>query len=171
MNEQNANKTVKLVFGIIFIIIAVFLFIQAMTVSAAYALGGSSNGVSSGAGGIVTSLLMIVLGIIFLATQKKITKGIKITTWVLAAIAILICIGGADGFEDLYLYAIFIFLGTFFSNRPTKNNVQTSKTSNTKTVTNPSSNTADEIVKLKKLMDDGVITKEEFEAKKKQLLN
>lgn len=30
---------------------------------------------------------------------------------------------------------------------------------------------ADEIVKYKKLADDGVITQEEFEAKKKQMLN
>lgn len=32
------------------------------------------------------------------------------------------------------------------------------------------SSAADEIVKFKKLMDDGILTKEEFDAKKKQLL-
>ena len=36
------------------------------------------------------------------------------------------------------------------------------------TTKNPSS--ADEIAKFKKLLDDGVITQEEFDAKKKQLL-
>lgn len=35
----------------------------------------------------------------------------------------------------------------------------------------PNSNIADEIRKYKQLFDDGIITKEEFEAKKKQLLN
>lgn len=36
--------------------------------------------------------------------------------------------------------------------------------------TAPATSVADEIVKFKKLMDDGIITPEEFEAKKKQLL-
>ena len=35
---------------------------------------------------------------------------------------------------------------------------------------NNSIDAADEIVKFKKLADDGIITQEEFEAKKKQLL-
>ena len=40
-----------------------------------------------------------------------------------------------------------------------------------KLVTSSNISIADEIVKFKKLVDDGVITKEEFEAKKKQLLD
>jgi len=36
--------------------------------------------------------------------------------------------------------------------------------------TQPNFSSADEILKLKKLADEGVLTKEEFEAKKKQLL-
>ena len=36
---------------------------------------------------------------------------------------------------------------------------------------NTVTSSADEIVKLKKLADDGIITQEEFEAKKKQLLD
>lgn len=40
-----------------------------------------------------------------------------------------------------------------------------------KLVTSSNISIADEIVKFKKLVDDGVITQEEFEAKKKQLLD
>ena len=36
---------------------------------------------------------------------------------------------------------------------------------------NTVTSSADEIVKFKKLADDGIITQEEFEAKKKQLLD
>ena len=35
----------------------------------------------------------------------------------------------------------------------------------------PTQSIADEIIKLKSLMDQGIITPEEFEAKKKELLN
>lgn len=40
-----------------------------------------------------------------------------------------------------------------------------------KATTSPAISVADELAKLKKLMDEGVITKEEFEAQKKKLLD
>jgi|GEM_PF-5655676 len=43
--------------------------------------------------------------------------------------------------------------------------------SNTSPETPPQISVADELVKLKALVDDGILTPEEFEAKKKQLLN
>lgn len=52
-------------------------------------------------------------------------------------------------------------------------NVITSDQTNTTNVdpVSPSNSSADEIKKYKELLDSGAITKDEFEAKKKQLLN
>ena len=50
------------------------------------------------------------------------------------------------------------------------NNRQNSKSGDTTIINNSTSN-ADELKKYKELLDTGVITQEEFEAKKKQLLN
>lgn len=50
------------------------------------------------------------------------------------------------------------------------NNRQNSKSGDTTIINNTSSN-ADELKKYKELLDTGVITQDEFEAKKKQLLN
>ncbi|HVZ55670.1 MAG TPA: SHOCT domain-containing protein [Chitinophagaceae bacterium] len=48
-----------------------------------------------------------------------------------------------------------------FEERPITNNT---------TIIEQKASTADELAKLKKLMDDGVITTEEFEAQQKKLL-
>ncbi len=53
---------------------------------------------------------------------------------------------------------------------PTTSVVTTTPQPESKT-TNPSISVADELLKLKKLMDEGIITKEEFEVQKKKLLD
>ena len=49
-------------------------------------------------------------------------------------------------------------------------NTQSLQYENQKKLSNNATSSADEIAKFKKLLDDGIITQEEFEAKKKQLL-
>lgn len=173
--KYQANKTLRIIFGIISIILGVVVLFQSLAVSAAYSLANDSAGSSAGAAGLIIALLMVVNGIIFLVTSKKISTGIKITGYILGIFSLLLCFSAASNFSDLYIYAVYIICATVFGNWEKKTLVQNDDTStpdkkSVESVTSKKTDTADEIAKYKQLLDDGVITQEEFDAKKKQLL-
>ncbi|EQE00563.1 short C-terminal domain protein [Clostridioides difficile CD9] len=77
-----------------------------------------------------------------------------------------------DEFSDMIIYAILLVAGVFFSNRTTR--IKDSTNNNkpqTYNINSSNNDSTDEILKFKKLLDEGAITQEEFDAKKKELLN
>lgn len=170
--NKSVNPTVRLVFGIIFIVVAVFALFQSLTVSAAYSLANSEDGTTAGAAGLVFSILMLVIGIIFIAARKNNSRGFKTATYIMCVIGFLLALGAMDEFSDMIIYAILLVAGVFFSNRTTR--IKDSNNNNKPQMPNINSSnndSTDEILKFKKLLDEGAITQEEFDAKKKELLN
>jgi|GEM_PF-3357927 len=132
--------------------------------------------------GYLISCFVIILEMAFYillliaSVQKNSGKILGIIAASLNGIQIIICImmGAINIFSLLFilLYVVVaIFSGLTFKNSP-KKVVATGK----QAVTSPSSvasasDNLDNLLRLKKLLDDEIITQEEFEAKKKEMLN
>lgn len=168
IKKRSVSPTVRLILGIIFVVISVMAIFQSLAVSAAFSLTEDRDGVDSGSYGVVAAILMLIIGIIFLTTRKNNSRAIKISTWVMGVIAIFLAIVASDKFGDMGIYAIFILVGVIWGNLTFKiKNKKLTELSPTEKV----KLSTEEIVKFKKLLDDGAITQEEFDAKKKKLLN
>jgi hypothetical protein len=169
------SPTIRLIFGIIFIVMSVIALFQSMAVSAAYSLASDSDGTSSGAAGLVVAILMMVVGIIFIAARKNNARGIKTSTYIMCAISLFLAVSAIDSFSDMGIYAVLMLVGVIWGNMATKiqpeNNTSEQALNKQTLESTAKSSTTDEIMKFKKLLDDGAITQEEFDAKKKELLN
>ncbi|OIM35737.1 hypothetical protein ATX71_10000 [Oenococcus oeni] len=107
------------------------------------------------------------IGITYLVYRNKyLTRGIE---WAVVIISILtmfifsIFITGTDNVDGYILMGL-VILGLSFDQSKKEKKVETKQTSE------PKDNNLSQLVELKKLLDSGVITKEEFKAKKKQIL-
>lgn len=169
-NKKIVSPTVRLVFGIIFIIVSVIVFFQSLAVATAYSIGNDSTGTTSGGIGVLVAILMLIIGIISIVTRKNNSKGIKITGYVLGIFAALSAFGATSGFSDMGIYGAFLLVGTFFCNWPLSTAKIDPKVTTTK-INNNNISTTDEIAKLKSLLDDGAITQEEYDKQKEKLLN
>lgn len=164
------SPTIRLIFGIIFIVVAAIALFQSFAVMTAYSIGGYSEGSASGAAGILVSLLMLVLGIIFIATRKNNSKGLKTAIYIIGALSAMMAFGISSAFSDMSIYGILIIAGAILCNLPLSTETIEDSTDHNNEDIEQSVSSADEIIKLKKLLDDGTITQEEFDAKKKQIL-
>ncbi|MFC6323519.1 zinc-ribbon domain-containing protein [Companilactobacillus baiquanensis] len=117
-SKKNISPTVRLIFGIIFIIVSVMALFQSFGVMAAYSIGGNSTGSASGAAGIIVSLIMLSLGIILIATRKNNSQGLKITIYILGIISALMGFGISSHFSDMSIYGILLIVGTILCNLP-----------------------------------------------------
>lgn len=163
-----ASPTARLIFGIIFIVLSVFSLFQSLGVMAAFSIASYEEGASSGALGIIVSIMMLVLGIILVSARKNDSKGITITIYIIGILAAVFAFLASAEFTDMSIYAVALLAGTFFSA------LKLSKTKNIKTnntVKKEQPSPTDELTKFKKLLDDGVITQEEFDKQKKKILD
>lgn len=100
--------TWKLVSGILSMILFIFVSFQSCAVGAYNAL--SSNGESSGSGGIILAVLMLSGGIVSVATRKSEGNGGNIALIVLFGLAALIGFALAGSFSDLNVWAFWCLI-------------------------------------------------------------
>ncbi|OIM34175.1 hypothetical protein ATX69_02410 [Oenococcus oeni] len=118
----------------------------------------------------VEILILVVslgIGITYLVYRNKhLTRGIEWTVVIISILTMFICsifITGTNN-VDGYILTGLVVLGLSFDQSKKEKKVETKQTSE------PKDNNLSQLVELKKLLDSGVITKEEFKAKKKQIL-
>lgn len=145
--------------------------------------------------GLIAGAIAFIIALVFIVTCKmRPRKWVEISLAIAIAISFLFAtIVPTNYFTDLPIFKwanlFFICLGLPWSKKGFKGMPYVSKAEKTmveennateesdtihreKAVSNePRINVPDEIAKYKKLLDDGTITQDEFEAKKKQLLN
>jgi len=167
-SKKIVNPTMRLIFGIIFIVVSVIVAFQSLAVMAAFSLASNDAASGDGAAGIVVALLMLILGIVFIVTRKNVTRGVKITGYIIGFIGAILAIGGSDYFSDLMIYGTLLLVGTVLCNL----NLSKVKEDNSSKQTDKKSvSNTDEILKFKELLDSGAITQEEFDKQKKRLLD
>lgn len=96
-------KTWKLVSGILSIVLFAFVMFQSCAAGLGNAL--TENGESSGSGGIILAVLMLVGGIVSVSTRKNEGKGGNIALIILFGLAALFGFALAGSFADLNIWA------------------------------------------------------------------
>ena len=77
----------------------------------------------------------------------------------------------AAGFFVFSAFVVALFVFCIMAKKKTQQGVRPTKTANAQVMQNAEEKTVDELIKYKSLLDSGVITQEEYDTKKKQLLN
>lgn len=185
MNKDNEiepkNSTRRLIAGILLIVGAALLIIQSLGVFGAYAMGSISFGITTGFFGLLLAAAMIVQGIYYIKTKCAYkNKDLEWAWfWVYGILAFIIFGSGAPRyFNDLgnvwpIVVIVLWVLGyrwgqdqkDLIDNQKSKDEVQPQVAKTSK------QDTADEIMKYKKLLDANAITQEEYDKKKAELLN
>lgn len=107
--KRNAPlATWKLVSGILSMVLFIFVSFQSCAAGAYNAL--SSNGESSGSGGIILAVLMLSGGIVSVATRKSERNGGNIALIVLFGLAAFFGFVLAGSFTDLYIWAFWCLI-------------------------------------------------------------
>lgn len=101
-------KTSKLVVGILMIVLSVFITIQSSVAGLGNAL--SQNGQASGSAGIITAIMYLVAGIVYLVTRNKTNLGGDIASMVLLIIAGIMGLANAGSYSDLVVWAVLAFI-------------------------------------------------------------
>lgn len=96
-------KTAKLSIGIISIVLSVFVIFQSCAAGISNSL--SSNGESSGTGGLFVAASLMVAGIVGLATRKSVGNGGPLTAAGFYLFAALTGVMMAGSYSDLYVWA------------------------------------------------------------------
>lgn len=178
---QIENKLIirRLIAGIILLILSVFELIESYHVATFGQAIRNNEFNSEGGVGLIIGAIAFIVALVFIFTSKSHPK-----KWAEIALAIVIALGflsvmitSHKDFSDLPVFAwlnlIIACIAFPWSKKGYKGMPYVSK--NEQTITkeklDSSNDVADEIAKYKKLADNGTITQEEFEAKKKQLLN
>lgn len=124
-------KTTKLVVGILMIVLSVFIFFQSTVAGLGNAI--SNNGEIGGSGGVITAIIFLATGIVYLASKSKVKLTADIINMVLLVIAWLFAITSAGSYSDLTIWgwlALIIGVGFFIwhliaNKKANKNNVVT----------------------------------------------
>lgn len=182
MKIENKLIPRRLIAGIILLLLSIFELVESYHVSAYGQMINNDVYNSEGGLGMIIGAIAFVVALVFIFTSKSRPK-----KWVEITLAIFIVLGIV--FNQLITNSTFIDLPFFgwinviiscfafpwsrkgYKDMPyiSKNEKNEQKLAESTTQVSPTD--ADEIGKYKKLLDDGAITQEEFEAKKKQLLN
>ncbi|MEA4964794.1 MAG: hypothetical protein VB055_03070 [Oscillospiraceae bacterium] len=99
-------KTAKLVIGIVSIVLSMFVLFQSCAAGVGNAL--AENGEASGSAGLMVAILMLIAGIVGIATRKS--KGGGITTGVFYAVAGILGICNYGSYSDLMVWSILCFI-------------------------------------------------------------
>lgn len=175
MKIENKLIVRRLIAGIILLIVSIFELIESYH-AAAFGQAIKNNEFNSEGGvGLIVGVIAFVVSLVFIFTSKSRPK-----KWVETTLAIVIALGflsvlitSHKDFPDLPVFAwinlIIACIAFPWSKKGYKGMPYVTKNEQTisKDKLNSSTSTADEIAKYKKLADDGTITQEEFETKKK----
>ncbi|WP_261674022.1 SHOCT domain-containing protein, partial [Oenococcus oeni] len=160
----------------LFVLAAYYLYVSIASIPYAIDVINSYNEYKTTAGSgqfwdsYLSFIFMIIIplgiGITYLIySDKHLTKNVE---WIVVIVAGLMMLAfsiftsakNVDG----YILMGLVILGLSFDQSKKEKKVETKQTSE------PKDNNLSQLVELKKLLDSGVITKEEFKAKKKQIL-
>lgn len=126
MGGCNYMKVTKLVVGILQIVIAVFIVFQSMAVGIGHAMENSND--AGGSAGMITAILFLVTGIVYIATRKSPKLGGDIAGLIMMLITWIFAITNAHDYSDLQIWgwlAFIIGVGFFvwhlIVNKKTKN--------------------------------------------------
>lgn len=194
MKIENRLIVRRLIAGIILLILSIFELIESYHV-AIFGQVVKNNEFNSEAGvGLIIGTITFVVSLVFIFTSKtRPKKWLETTLAIMTALGFLsVMITSHNDFPDLPVFAwsnlVITCIAFPWSKKGYKGMSYVSKTEKTtveENNTTEENNTApreravsnelrinvpDEISKYKKLLDDGTITQEEFDAKKKQLL-
>ncbi|AWT48032.1 SHOCT domain-containing protein [Oenococcus oeni] len=176
---KNENKLIvrRLVAAIgLFVLAAYYLYVSIASIPYAIDVINSDNEYKTTAGSgqfwdsYLSFIFMIIIplgiGITYLIySNKHLTKNVE---WIVVIIAGLMMLAfsiftsakNVDG----YILMGLVILGLSFDQNKKENKVETKK------VNKPENDNLSQLVELKKLLDSGVITKKDFDEKKKQIL-
>ncbi|MHA5104174.1 SHOCT domain-containing protein [Oenococcus oeni] len=176
---KNENKLIvrRLVAAIgLFVLAAYYLYVSIASILYAIDVINSDNEYKTTAGSgqfwdsYLSFIFMIIIplgiGITYLIySNKHLTKNVE---WIVVIIAGLMMLAfsiftsakNVDG----YILMGLVILGLSFDQNKKENKVETKK------VNKPENDNLSQLVELKKLLDSGVITKKDFDEKKKQIL-
>ncbi|KRM91464.1 SHOCT domain-containing protein [Liquorilactobacillus cacaonum] len=181
----------RLIAGILLFVFAIIAWQESYRVVAyAGTLYIPKSAQGAGGTGLILSILAGIIGIIYSVTCNK--RPLKWLEWAICIVAIIITLLASTEstkyYPDLNLFRwsfiILVALGLplkkGFKNMPFEEKINNN--SSYATTKPPVNNTSESISSekksnlndlrdLKKLLDDGIITNEEFDAKKKQILN
>lgn len=101
-------RTTKLVSGILMIILSVFITFQSTIAGLGNALDG--NGETSGSGGVITAIIFLTTGIVYIATKSKEKLTADTINMVLLLIAWLFAISNAGSYSDLVIWGWLAFI-------------------------------------------------------------
>ncbi len=185
MNKDNEiepkNSTRRLIAGILLIVGAALLIIQSLGVFGAAAMGGFSFGITAGFWGLLLAAGMIVQGIYYIKTKCAYkNKDLEWAWfWVYGILALIIYGSGAPRyFRDLGnvwpVVVIVLWILGYRWGQDQKDLIDKQKVNDEvqpQVAKTANQDTADEIMKYKKLLDANAITQEEYDKKKAELLN
>ena len=175
------NSTRRFIAGILLIVGAALLIIQSLGVFGAYAMGSISPGITAGFWGLLLAAAMIVQGIYYIKTKCAYkNKDFEWAWfWVYGILAIIIFGSSAPRyFSDLGsvwpIIVIVLWILGYRWGQDQKDLIDNQKSNDKvqpQAVKTAKQDTADEIMKYKKLLDANAITQEEYDKKKAELLN
>lgn len=170
----------RVVVGAIQLVLAFIIYDEANTASRLYAFANSDSGSMAASSGIMLAIACAVTGLILIITNKQNKRWIYWTVSILSAVMFLISLMSASKyFGDLpvfawaYIILSAIALFRFGKQKSVEDSVDATpaQSNNDSDAKEATTDHSDELRNLKKLLDENVITQEEFDAKKKQLLN
>lgn len=171
MKGENQTNIRRIIVGAVEILLAFIIYNEANTASNVYALTNSNSGSFAATSGIMVAFACAITGIILIVTAKN---NYRWAFWLVLIITVLFWLLGIMSstkyFEDLAIFSwgYLILTGiALIKFGKKKANIQNETE---KVATQERQDSNQELRKLKKLADDGIITQDEFEAKKKQLL-
>ncbi|MBQ3798016.1 MAG: hypothetical protein II842_17355 [Butyrivibrio sp.] len=106
-------KTWKLVAGILSIILFFIVMFQSCAAGVVNAI--EDNGGSSGSAGLIVGVLMLVGGIVSVATRKSTGKGGNIALIILFGLAALTGFGGHGNYKDLVVWAAWCLINAILA--------------------------------------------------------
>lgn len=108
MKGRNKMKVTKLVVGILQIVIAVFIIFQSMAVGISHAMENSND--AGGSAGMITAILFLTTGIVYIATRKSPKLGGDIAGLIMMLIAWIFAITNAHDYSDLQIWGWLAFI-------------------------------------------------------------
>lgn len=171
METTSRNKTRMTVFGILSIVIGAFALMQSMAFAGLMSIASDETSSGQGVLGFIAAALFLTGGIMMLAQRSKTHHHISI--WVVMGIGVLLALlAGTGAFSDMLIYAVVMLgftLGALLGSGAKKVATATQATTATQPA-QPQKDNYQTLLEWKKLLDDGVITQDEYNQKKKELL-
>ncbi|EJE99197.1 SHOCT domain-containing protein [Liquorilactobacillus mali] len=182
MKIENKLIPRRLIAGIILLLLSIFEMVESYHVSAYGQMINNDSYNGEGGLGMIIGAIAFIVALVFIFTSKSRPK-----KWVEITLAVFIVLGVVfnqmitdNTFIDLPFFGwINVVISCFafpwskkgYKGMPYISKDEKNEQKSVEPAAQTSSTVADEIVKYKQLADNGIITQEEFEAKKKQLLN